>query len=192
MEPAILFLEQENLNYILMEFSLTSDFKMLREKLEKQWIDIMPSLPFECVTLDDYWQNTLGMMNKIAGFFNIIGIIAIFFSSLGLFGLASFMVERRTKEIGIRKVLGAGFNRIFWTIIREYMILIIVANIVGLLIIYLVWNRLLQTGLLFITGIGAEIYVSVVLTTITLAVLAVASQTVRAAISNPVDALRHE
>jgi putative ABC transport system permease protein len=192
MEPAILFLEKENLNYMLLEFSSTTDFKSLREKLKQQWSDIAPDLPFECVSLDEYFQNTLGLMTKLAGFFNLIGIIAIFFSSLGLFGLTSYMIERRTKEIGIRKVLGASLNRVFWTITREFIILVAVANLVGLSIIYLAWNRLLQTGLLFITGIGPEIYLSVISITFFIAVVAVASQTFKAVLSNPVDSLRHE
>jgi len=192
MEPAILFLERENLNYMLLKFSSSTNLKTLREKLKEQWSDIAPNLPFECVTLDEYFGNTLGMMNKLAGFFNLIGIIAIFFSSLGLFGLTSYMIERRTKEIGIRKVLGASLNRVFWTITREFLILVAVANLVGLSIIYLAWDRLLQTGLLFITGIGPEIYLSVISITLFIAILAVASQTFKAAFSNPVEALRHE
>ena len=192
MESAILFLERENLNYMLLEFSSTTNFKSLREKLEKQWSDIAPNLPFDCVTLDQYFQNTLGMMNKLAGFFNLIGIIAIFFSSLGLFGLTSYMIERRTKEIGIRKVLGASLNRVFWTITREFLILVAVANLVGLSIIYLAWDRLLQTGLLFITGIGPEIYLSVISITLFIAIIAVALQTFKAALADPVDALKYE
>jgi putative ABC transport system permease protein len=192
MEPAILFLEKENLNYILLKYSSVNTFESIRDKLESQWSNIAPNLPFECVTLDDYFQNTLGLMNKLAGFFKLIGIIAIFFSSLGLFGLTSYMIERRTKEIGIRKVLGASLNRVFWTITREFIILVAVANLIGLSIIYLAWNRLLQTGLLFITGIGPGIYLSVIFITIFIAVIAVISQTFKAALSNPVDALRHE
>jgi putative ABC transport system permease protein len=192
MEPAILFLERENLNYMLLKFSSTTSFKSLREKLKRQWSGIAPNLPFECDTLDGYFQNTLGMMNKLAGFFNLIGVIAIFFSGLGLFGLTSYMIERRTKEIGIRKVLGASLNRVFWTITREFLILVAIANLVGLFIIYLAWDRLIQTGLLFITGIGPEIYLIVVLITLFIAVIAVASQTFKAAFSNPVNALRHE
>jgi putative ABC transport system permease protein len=192
MEPAILLLERENLNYMLLELTSTAAFKSLRAKLEKQWSYIVPNLPFECVTLDEYFQDTLGLMNKLAGFFNLIGVIAIFFSSLGLFGLTSYMIERRTKEIGIRKVLGASLNRVFWTITREFLILVAAANLVGLSIIYLAWDRLLQTGLLFITNIGPEVYLSVVSITIFIAIIAVALQTFRASFSNPVDALRHE
>jgi putative ABC transport system permease protein len=192
MEPAILIMEKENLNYMLLKFSSTTSFKSLRDKLKRQWAGIVPNLPFECTTLDEYFQNTLGLMNKLAGFFNLIGFIAIFFSSLGLFGLTSYMIERRTKEIGIRKVLGANLNRIFWVISREFLILVAIANVVGLSIIYIAWNRLLQTGLLFITGIGPETYIAVISITFFIAVIAVASQTFKATLSNPVDTLRHE
>ncbi|UCC80453.1 MAG: ABC transporter permease [Candidatus Zixiibacteriota bacterium] len=191
-EPAILFLERENLNYMLLKFSSGTSFTSLRDKLESQWRNIAGDMPFECFTLDDYFQNTLGLLNKLAGFFNLIGFIAIFFSSLGLFGLASYMIERRTKEIGIRKVLGAGLNRVFWVISREFMILVAIANVVGLSIIYIAWNRLLQTGLLFITAIGPGTYLLVISITVIIAMVAVASQTFKAALANPVNALRHE
>jgi len=192
MEPAVLFLEKENLDFILLKYSPATSFKSLREKMKAQWSDIEPNLPFECVTLDDYFQNTLGLMNKLAGFFNLIGIIAIFFSSLGLFGLTSCMIERRTKEIGIRKVLGASLNRVFWTISREFLILVVIANLVGLSIIYVAWDRLLQSGLLFITDIGPEIYLTVISITLAITVIAVASQTIKASFTNPVNILRHE
>ena len=192
MEPAILYLEKENLNFILLKYSSAASFNSLRDKLKTQWSDIAPNLPFECVTLDDYFHNTLGLMNKLAGFFNLIGIIAIFFSSLGLFGLTSYMLERRTKEIGIRKVLGASLNSVFWTISREFLILVVIANLVGLSIIYVAWNRLLQTGLLFITGFGPGIYLTVISITLAITIVAVASQTIKASITNPVNILRHE
>jgi ABC-type antimicrobial peptide transport system permease subunit len=72
------------------------------------------------------------------------------------------------------------------------LLLVAVANLVGLSIIYLAWDRLLQTGLLFITGIGPEIYLSVVSITLFIAIVAVASQTFKAANTNPVNALRQE
>ena len=191
-EPAILYLEKENLNFILLKYSSAASFNSLRDKLKTQWSDIEPNLPFECVTLDDYFHNTLGLMNKLAGFFNLIGIIAIFFSSLGLFGLTSYMLERRTKEIGIRKVLGASLNSVFWTISREFLILVVIANLVGMSIIYVAWNKLLQTGLLFITGFGPGIYLTVISITLVITIVAVASQTIKASITNPVNILRHE
>jgi ABC-type antimicrobial peptide transport system permease subunit len=190
--PAVLYLEPENLNFLLVKFSPSTDFPDLHQRLETQWDAIAPGLSFDCLTLEGRFQDMFGFVNKLAGFFNLIGIAAVFFSCLGLLGLASYMVERRTKEIGIRKVLGASLARVIWTIIKEYILLVAIANILGLAIIYLGWKSVLQTGLLFMTDISAATYAFVIFISLFTAIIAVTSQTLKAAMANPVEALRYE
>jgi putative ABC transport system permease protein len=105
--PAVLYLDQENLNVMLVKYSSSEGFPELRKFIKAQWLGLTPDLPFECITLTEYSENVFGLLTKIGGFLNIIGLTAVLFSSLGLLGLATYLVERRTKEIGIRKVLGA-------------------------------------------------------------------------------------
>lgn len=148
--------------------------------------------PFACMTLEDYFHDTFGLIRRMGGFFNLIGLAAILFSCLGLLGLVSFMLERQTKEIGIRKVLGASTPRITWNIIKEYMILVLIANGIALILVYFGWRQVLKTGLLFITPLNFGVYASAFFLTLLTAALAVMSRTLKAATSNPIDALRYE
>jgi putative ABC transport system permease protein len=190
--PAVLYLDQENLNVMLVKFSSSDRFPDLRKFIKAQWLGLMPNRPFECQTLTEYSENVFGLLTKIANFLNMIGLTAVLFSSLGLLGLATYLVERRTKEIGIRKVLGASSMNIMWKISKEFLILVGVANVISLGLVYFGWQKVLQTGLVFVTNISAGTYVFALLVTLLTAFLAVSSQTLKAAWANPVESLRYE
>jgi len=190
--PAVLFLEPDNLNILLVKYSASRDFPQLHAFLKSQWLSLNPDLPFECRTLDDIFNQFFRLLDKIAGFLKAIGITTVVFSCLGLLGLASYMVDRRTREIGIRKIMGASSPRILWRLMREYVILVAAANVLALGLLYFGWHRVLQTGLLFVTGISAGTYATALSVSLAAAVLAVTSQTWRAVRANPADSLRHE
>ncbi len=190
--PAVLFLEPENLNLMLVKFASSERFPDLREFMKAQWQGLLPDRPFECQTLAEYSENVFGLLSKIANFLNMIGLMAVLFSSLGLLGLATYLVERRTKEIGIRKVLGASSMNIMWKISKEFLILVAAAAVISLGLVYFGWQKVLQTGLLFFTSITAGTYIFAFLVTLLTAILAVASQTLKAAWANPVESLRYE
>jgi putative ABC transport system permease protein len=192
MPPSVLYLEQEQLNFMLVTFSSAARFEEIREIIKTKWLAVEPELPFDCFTLDDAFFRVFGLMNRIAGFLSIVGLTAVFFSGLGLLGLAAYMVERRTKEIGIRKVLGASLTRVMWTIIREFLVLVVISNVIGLSLIFFGWRRFLQTGVLFMTDIRMSMYVFVVFISMFTAALAVMSQTWKTVRANPVDSLRYE
>ena len=192
MPPVVLYLEQDNLNCILVKYAPTSNDNSIKAMLEEKWKTLMPDLPFQYYTLEDYFYMGFGLMEKLAGFVNAIGIVAIFFSCLGLLGMASYAVERRTKEIGIRKVLGASFKSIVWSLIRDFMVLVAIANCIAFPLLYLGWRKVLQTGILFMTNIHAGTYLFAALFSILMAILAVTSQTMKAVRANPVDSLRYE
>jgi putative ABC transport system permease protein len=132
------------------------------------------------------------VVERMADFLNIIGLAIVGFACLGLLGLASCMVERRTKEIGIRRVLGASSPRILWSMMREYIIPVSAANVAALGLISFGWHKVLQTGLLYFTGIGPGTYAYALLFSLASAAAAVTSQTWRAVRANPADALRSE
>jgi len=190
--PAVLFLEPDNLNYLLIKYSDSADFTELKAFLKSQWLSLNPDLPFECRTLDDIFGQFFRLLSKITGFLRGIGITTVLFSCLGLLGLASYMVEQRTREIGIRKILGASSPRILWRLMREYVVLVAVANVLALGLLYFGWHKVLQTGLLFVTDISAATYASALLFSLGAAALAVTSQTWKAVRANPANSLRHE
>lgn len=190
--PAVLYHEPENLNFMLIKYSSPEGFPDLKGFMKQEWLSVNPNLPFECQTLDDYFNSFFQLLSRLAGFLNAIGLAAVLFSSLGLFGLASYMIEQRTKEIGIRKVLGASSVRILWKLMREYLILVAIANVVSLGLIYFGWNKVLQTGLLFITNIGVATYAYALTVTFFTAVAAVGFKTLKTARANPAESLRCE
>ena len=123
--------------------------------------------------------------------FLTFSFLAIFVACLGLFGLASFTAEQRTKEIGIRKVLGASVSSIVQLLSREFVKLVGVANLIGWPIAYYAMDRWLQDFAYRIDlGIGMFILGGVL--ALAIALLTVGYQAVKAATANPVDALRHE
>jgi len=190
--PAVLYLDQENLNVMLVKFSSLDRFPELREFIKTQWQALTPDLPFESQTLTEYSENVFGLLAKIANFLSVIGLTAVLFSSLGLMGLATYLVERRTKEIGIRKALGATSMNIMWKMTKEFLILVAIANVISLGLIYYSWQKVLQTGMVFVTNISAGTYILAVSVSLFTALLAVSTKTLKAATANPAESLRYE
>ncbi|GAF75038.1 unnamed protein product, partial [marine sediment metagenome] len=117
--------------------------------------------------------------------------VAIFISCLGLFGLAAYITEQRTKEIGIRKVLGASVPRIVGILSREFLIRVAIANLLGGGISFMLMYGWLQ-DFAYRTAIGWQPFAIAVLITLSMALLSVGYQAIKAAVANPTEALRHE
>jgi putative ABC transport system permease protein len=190
--PAVFYLESENLDYMLIKYSSTDNFTSIRKIAKEQWSKVAPDLPFDFYTLDDHFFKYLNILDQMSILLNFIGFVAIFFSCLGLLGLTAFMVERRTKEIGIRKVLGASISNISWEVIKEFIILVAIANIIALSFGSFGWSKVIQTGLLYTTNMGINIYIFAIFISLFTATIAIASQTLKAIKTNPVDSLRNE
>jgi putative ABC transport system permease protein len=190
--PAALYIEPERLRFMLVKYSSAASFPLLRKALKNIWSGLVPGVPFECQTLQDHFSAQTRIIASLSSLFRAIGLAAIFFSCLGLLGLVSYLVEARTKTIGIQKALGATTGRVVWGIIREFMILVTIANIATVALATVGWNKVLQTGILFFTRIGAGTFLFVVLLTTISAFAAVAFRTLKAARANPVDSLRYE
>jgi putative ABC transport system permease protein len=190
--PAVLYVEPGRLNVVLVKYSPAGGFPAIREFLKQKWAAFAPDLPFDCTTLDDEFHAFFDLLGRLASFLNAIGLVTVFFACLGLLGLAAFMVERRTKEIGIRKVLGGSLSGITWTITREYLVLVGIANVLGIAFIFIGWKKVMQTGLLFLADIGPGTYALSVFVSVAAALAAVTSQTWRAAQANPVESLKVE
>ncbi len=190
--PAVLYLENEANNYLLVKYSASADFGALRQYIKAQWHSIDPDLPFSCQNLEDYILQVFRFLGRLASFLNLIGVVTILFSCCGLLGLASYMVEHRTKEIGIRKILGASIPTILWKMMREYISLVFVANGMALALLYFAWRKVMQTGLLFVGDIHIGTYAYALLFSLFTAMIAVTSQTWKATRANPADSLRRE
>jgi len=159
--------------------------------IQKIWNKFDPVSPFEYQFLDEAYAEFYREEQRMMVVFQFFTGLAVFISCLGLLGLASFMAQRRTKEIGIRKVLGAGESRIVVNMTRDFLRWVLLANVLAWPVGYLVAHKILQ-GFAFRTVPGIEIFLLVGASALLLAGLTVGWQAVKAARSNPVDALRYE
>jgi putative ABC transport system permease protein len=167
------------------------DIRTTLAALEESYSEIVPEIPFEYGFVDEDYDNMYRVIERIGVLFNYLSVLAIFVSCLGLFGLASYITEKRTKEIGIRKAYSASVTDIVLLLSRQFLKWVLAANIIAWPIAYIAMKRWLQT-FAYRTDIGAEIFVLTSLGAFVIALVTVSYQTIRAARGNPVDSLRYE
>ena len=159
--------------------------------MRKKWQEIYPGYPFDYSFLDADLSRLYVDDGRFGGAVNAFTGLAIFIACLGLFGLASFSVEERTKEIGIRKVLGASVTGIVKLLSKEFAKLVLVSNLIAWPLAYLVMTRWLQ-GFAYRTDIGIWIFFLAGGVALVVALATVGIQAVKAATANPVESLRYE
>ena len=159
--------------------------------LEKVYKTFNPGYPFEYRFLDEQFEQTYqaeAVMGKLANYF---AVLAVFIACLGLFGLAAFTAEQRTKEIGIRKVLGAPIATLVLLLSREFTVLVLVAFLITAPVSYFLMNGWLDK-FAYHTSLGVGIFALAGVAALAIAWLTVSYQSIRTALANPVDALRTE
>jgi len=159
--------------------------------IEKSWISVSAGLPFEFTFLDDRIDGLYQNDNRAGKIVSIFSVLAVFVSCLGLFGLAAYVTEQRTKEVGIRKILGARLSSILWLHAGPFVKWVIVANLIAWPAGFWIMGRWLR-GFALRTSLDAGIFLLSGLTALAVAVLTVSLQVMRAARANPADALRYE
>jgi ABC-type antimicrobial peptide transport system permease subunit len=159
--------------------------------IEKTWKRVIPGFPFEYRFMDERYDMMYRTEQRIGTLLKYFAALAVFVACLGLFGLASFMAEKRTKEIGIRKVLGASVTQVARLMCREFFILVIMANVMAWPTAYFVMRKWLQSYA-YRTDLGFFVFLGAMLLALVVAVLSVGYQAVRAARANPADSLRYE
>jgi putative ABC transport system permease protein len=159
--------------------------------LRTSWNGVSAGLPFEFTFLDER-VNSLYQNDIRAGkVVSVFSVLAIFVSCLGLLGLAAYVTEQRTKEIGVRRVLGAGLGNVVWLLTRQFVKWVIVANLIAWPVGYWVMNRWLQ-GFASRTSLPFWLFLASGMAALVIAGATVSSQVVRAATADPVRSLRYE
>jgi putative ABC transport system permease protein len=159
--------------------------------LEQVTKNFAPEFPYEYTFLDDEISKMYDSEQRMRTLFNYFSILAIFITCLGLFGLASFSAEQRTREIGIRKVMGATSWSIGYRFTREFAGLVLISNLISWPAAYFIMNKWLQ-GFAYRTGLDFWVFVTSGLAALLLAVLTMSSQTISAANVNPAQTMKHE
>jgi len=159
--------------------------------LERVFKAFNPEYPFEYRFMDEQFEDTYRSEIVIGTLANFFAFMAVLIACLGLFGLASFTAERRTKEIGIRKVLGASVSNIVFLLSRDFLLLVLGAFAVAAPISYFVMNDWLN-DFAFHTDLGIGVLALAGIASVLISGLAVSWQSIRAATANPVSSLRSE
>jgi len=159
--------------------------------LEKLWDKFAPEYPFEYHFINEDYDLIYQNERRMGKIFRYFTFLAIFISCLGLFGLASFMAEQRTKEIGIRKVLGATVSGITVLLSKEFTKWILAANVIAWPVAYFAMSKWLK-GFAYRADFSLLTFILAGVLALFIAILTVGYQAVKAAFSNPVDALRYE
>jgi putative ABC transport system permease protein len=189
--PAILYLEPGWTHHLYLRLSSLQG-EHLRPFVEQQWRSLAPDLPFEFSPLEDVFQNQFRILIKVSNAFRFVSIVSLFVSCLGLIGLASFTTERKTKEIGVRKVLGATIPSLLRMIISEFMVFVIVANCIAVPIALWGTHWFLKSAWVEQTSLGPFIFILASILSFATALVSVVFQSLKAATANPVESLRYE
>jgi len=158
---------------------------------ERTWRGLFPERPFESFFLDDEFDRQYRADEQVGRIFGIFMVLGLFIACLGLSGLASFTTASRTREVGIRKVLGASSPRIVALLSKPFAAWVLVASLISWPAVYFFIRSWLQ-GFAARTTLGAGTFVLSALLLTALALLTTGLQTVRAASANPAESLRHD
>jgi putative ABC transport system permease protein len=169
----------------------TDDLPGTIAKIEKKWKDVYPNHPYRAFFLDEFFDRLHRAEQKLGQIFRTFSVLTIIIGCLGLLGLASFTAEQRTKEIGIRKVLGSSVGSIVVLLCRKYLSLIVVANAIAWPIAFFAMNKWLQ-NFPYPVKIGLMTFAVTALATLVIAFGTVGFQSVKAARKDPVESLRYE
>ena len=169
----------------------TADVHKLVSDIKTQWDAYSSGTPFSYTFLDDQFESLYKTEERTGQIFTSFAVIAVIIASLGLFGLAAFMIRQRVKEIGIRKVLGATSGSITVMLSKEFLKLIVIASLIAFPLTWYAMSKWLQD---FAYRIDIQWWVFVLAAGIALlvATITISFQSIKAALANPVKSLRSE
>lgn len=189
-ESLLIFMNPLNARYLgLRIHSEGRDLTM--ESIAGSWASIFPQYPFDYFYQDDFYDNLYKAEYRMGKLFIYFTILALMIASLGLFGLVIFTLNQRVKEIGIRKAMGGSSGVIFMFLLKEYILFVVIASVIGWPVSWYFSHRWLQQ-FSYKTDIPWWIFGLSALIALVISFLTVSWQTLRLAKANPVEALRYE
>jgi putative ABC transport system permease protein len=189
-EPLVLLPLQEDPNIIIARIQKDNIHETI-ESIEQSWKKINPSSPFSFGFFDDRLERMYQGEIRVSKLFRYFTAIAIFIASLGLLGLSSFSIERKTKEIGIRKVVGAPVSSILFLLTKNFVRWILISFVIACPFAWYFMHQWLE-NFAYRTSLSWWIFGLAGLLALAVAVFTVSFQTIKASLKNPVDSLRYE
>jgi len=187
-----LVIGERNIRYYYTGIKLsTPQMNVATKKIEQVWNEFFPEYVYTPTFMDERINKFYTQENQLALLYKIFAGIAIFISCLGLYGLISFMAAQRTKEVGIRKALGASVASIIYLFSKEFTILIIIAFALAVPVAYYMMDNWLQ-NFAFKINISFGVFALAIVLSIVIAWITVGYKSIKAALANPVKSLRSE
>ncbi|GAB5526413.1 MAG: ABC transporter permease [Roseivirga sp.] len=191
LSPAIMVLApKEAYNFMAIRVS-PKDVSRTLEQVGSAWSRFSTAAPFDYFFMDEAFERLHQEDIRTGKVVSVLTILAILIAAIGLFGLASFMSEQRSKEIGIRKVLGASVSSILVLMSRSYVVLILISSVLGIPLSYWLMTKWLE-GFVYRAEFNPLVFVLAILSVGFIVVFSIGYQSLRAARANPVKSLRNE
>jgi putative ABC transport system permease protein len=159
--------------------------------MTETWQAFAKGQAFEYEFFDDHFQRIYLAEKRTGQIFLVFSILAVFIACLGLFGLSAFITERRTKEVGIRKVCGSSTGEVVFLLVKQFQKWVIIANLIAWPVAWFAMSKWLQ-GFAYQTGMSIWIFIFAAVLALFITLFTVSYQVFKAARANPVDALRYE
>jgi ABC-type antimicrobial peptide transport system permease subunit len=187
---AFLMADTSHLNFILIRLT-PGNIPASLKSVEKVWKQVIPEYPLEYSFIDQEYQNQFRTQIRLTELLKYFTILAVIIACLGLYGLSSYSAERRTNEIGIRKVMGAGSLTVMYTLSREFLLLVIISILIALPMGWIVvWNILKQFA--YRINMNPLVFSGIAIFAVLIAMLTVSFQAYKATGINPAESLKVE
>lgn len=190
-EPMVMTVPRTRMQNIILSIRSMEDVDNLLAALQEDWMQVAPDLPFQFSFLDDSINLQYESDRQFSRLITFFGGLAIFIAGLGLYGLIAIISSYRIKEIGIRKVLGASVMNIYVLLCRNFILMVVMANLIALPLAWWVINGWLAQ-FSYHTEIHYSIFVFAILISLGIALASLSYQVVKAAMANPIKAIRYE
>jgi putative ABC transport system permease protein len=190
-QPTFFTLFDRKISFIMIRLSKSVPVPVALSRIEKVFNQYDPDTPFDYSFTADTYNLKFSDEVHIGNISTVFGVLAIFISCLGLFGLASFVAEQRTKELAVRKVLGASISNLWKLLSKEFILLVMLSFIIATPVAWYVLHKWLQQYS-YRTSISAWVFLAVGSGTLLIALFTISFQILKAALVNPVRQLRSE
>jgi putative ABC transport system permease protein len=169
----------------------TNNIKETMTFLTNAWREIQPEKPFRYYFQEEVLENLYIKEKRWSTIVQYSSILAILVACMGIFGLTALTISRRVKEIGIRKIFGARISQIVNMVIKEFVILVVIANLIAWPVVYLVMRNVFR-NYPYRIEMGIHYFLIAGIASLIIAVLTIMYLAIKAALSNPVDAIRND
>ncbi len=189
-EPLALALAPDYVNFLVVRLSPGNVSKKI-SSLEDSWRNVVSNYPFEYKFLDEDFDRMYRSEERMVDLLRVFAFVAIAIACLGLFGLASFTAEQKTKEVGIRKVLGATEVKLVYLLCKEFIILVFISNLIAWPVSFYLVNQWMN-DFAYRADFGIKFFLIAGIVSLIIAVMTVGYQAVKTAIANPAESLKYE